>query len=329
MVVFKQILKNLVTKIYNILANTSPIIEVQLRKLYWYNISSASDLKPKHGKSLIQYSDVSDFNQIIDFLRKSGVAESSIMIVHSSYELLSRFELNPDEVNQKLLNLVGKDGTLVMPAIRRFKEEGSVKESLKKNLDEIICTYNVQKSFMVSGLLPYYLTKMPESFISRFPLNPVVAVGAHAEIMTKSNLNGSFPTPHGPNSAWKYCHDNNAFVVGLGVEMPHFLTIIHVNEECDTDWPIKGWYQKRKFIIEDKDFKTEMEIFERKPKWGRLYYAEKKLRKDLINNGILVLENIAGLEISIINSKLLIAFLKNNKRKGYPYYVEKKYLTNS
>ena len=167
---------------------------------------------------------------------------------------------------------------------------------------------------------------MPESFISRFPLNPVVAIGAKAEIMTKSNLNGDFPRPHGPNSAWKYCYDNNAYVVGLGVEMPHFLTIIHVNEECDSDWPIKDWYQKRKFVIEDKDFKTEMEIFERKPKWGRLYYAERKLRKDLIKSGILVIEKIAGIEISIINSKLLIEFLKSNKRKGYPYYVEKKHL---
>ena len=249
------------------------------------------------------------------------------MIVHSSFELLSRFKLNPDEINQKLYNLVGEEGTLVMPAIRRFKEEGSVKESLKKNLDNITCTYNVQKSFIVSGLLPYYLTKNPNSFISRFPLNPVVALGAKAEMMTNSNLNGNFPTPHGPNSAWKYCYDNNAIIVGLGVEMPHFLTIIHVNEECDKDWPIKDWYQKRKFIIEDKDFKSELEIFERKPKWGRLYYAERKLRKDLIKSGILVIENIAGIEISVINSKLLIAFLKSNKRKGYPYYVEKKHLT--
>ena len=327
MALFKQLLKLSVTKIYNFIANTSPILEVKLRKLYWYNIAKVSDLKPKYSQAIVEYPDLCDFNQIVDFLNKNGVNDGAIMIVHSSYELLTRFKLNPDEINQKLLNLVGEEGTLVMPAIRRFKEEGSVKESLKKNLDNITCTYNVQKSFIVSGLLPYYLTKNPKSFISRFPLNPVVALGPKAENMTKTNLNGDFPTPHGPNSAWKYCYDNNAFIVGLGVEMPHFLTIIHVNEECDKDWPIKDWYQKRKFIIEDKDFKTELDIFERKPKWGRLYYAERKLRKDLIKSGILVIENIAGIEISVINSKLLIAFLKNNKRKGYPYYVEKKCLT--
>jgi aminoglycoside 3-N-acetyltransferase len=323
----KHVFKILVTKAYNFIANSSPIVEVQLRKLYWHNISRASNFKPKYSNPISENFDLCDFNQVIDFLRKNGVNEGSLMIVHSSFELLTRFKLNPDEVNDKLIKLLGKEGTLVMPAIRRFKEEGNVNESLTKNLDNITCKYNVQKSFIVSGLLPYYLTKMPESFISRFPLNPVVALGAKAEMMTKSNLNGDFPTPHGPNSAWKYCYDNNAIIVGLGVEMPHFLTIIHVNEECDKNWPIKDWYQKRKFIIEDKDFKTELDIFERKPKWGRLYYAERKLRKDLVKSGILVIENIAGIEISIINSKLLIPFLKSNKRKGYPYYVENKYLT--
>uniref|UniRef100_UPI00404813F2 AAC(3) family N-acetyltransferase n=1 Tax=Algoriphagus sp. TaxID=1872435 RepID=UPI00404813F2 len=316
----------MITNIYNLIANISPILEVFLRKIYWYNISSASSLKPKYSKPLVEHSELSDFNQVIDFIRKNGVNNGSIMVVHSSFDLLYRFNLNPDEVNQYLLNLVGQNGTLVMPVIRRFKEEGSVIDSLTKNLDHITCTYNVQKSLIVSGLLPYYLTKNPESFVSRFPLNPVVAVGAKAERMTKDNLNGDFPTPHGLNSAWKYCYDNNAFIVGLGVEMPHFLTMIHVNEECDSNWPIKDWYQKRRFIIEDKDFKTEMDIFERKPKWGRLYYAERKLRKDLIKSGILVIENIAGLEISVINSRLLIEFLKNNKRKGYPYYVESKHL---
>lgn len=318
----------MITKIYNFIANISPILEILLRKLYWYNISSASGFKPKYSKPLVEYSGVCDFNQVIDFIRKNGVNDGSIMIAHSSFELLSRFKLDPDEVNGDLLKLVGKSGTLVMPAIRRYKEEGSVNDSLTKNLDHITCTYNVQRSFIVSGLLPYYLTKNSESVVSRFPLNPVVAIGAKATHMTESNLNGDFPTPHGPNSAWKYCYDNDAYVVGLGVEMPHFLTIIHVNEECDLNWPIKDWYQKRRFIIEDNDFKTEMDIFERKPKWGRLYYAERKLRKDLIKSGILVIENIAGLEISVIKSRQLIEFLQSNKRKGYPYYVESKHLIN-
>lgn len=165
-----------------------------------------------------------------------------------------------------------------------------------------------------------------DSFVSRFPLNPVVAVGKHAKKMIKKNLEGNEPTPHGPNSAWKYCLDNNAIIIGLGVDMPHFLTMTHVNEECSEGWPIKNWYRKRKFVIIDKDFKIQKEVLERKPIWGTIYLAENKYRKDLIRNNILKIETVEGLKISRIESDQLIHYLHNHSHKGFPYYVRSKFL---
>jgi aminoglycoside 3-N-acetyltransferase len=158
--------------------------------------------------------------------------------------------------------------------------------------------------------------------VSRFPVNPVVAVGRDAKKMTESNLEGETLLAHGPNSSWKYCADNNAIVVGLGVDMPHYLTITHVNEECTEYWPIKNWYRKRKFEISDKDFRTDLEVLERRPVWGAIYLAEKKYRKDLLRNNILKNETVDGLTISTLESKKLISFLQNHPKKGYPYYVD-------
>ena len=258
-------------------------------------------------------------------MRGRGIRNGQILIVHSSYDLLEYSGLSPEEINSKLIDLVGTKGTLVMPAIRKYKEEGNLDEYLIKNLDEIVCTYDVKKSKVTSGFLPFMLMQRSDCFISRFPLNPVVAVGRLARKMVENNLDGLNPSPHGPNSSWKFCVDNKAIVVGLGVDMPHFLTITHVNEECTKDWPIDNWYRKRKFEITDKDFKTQKDVLERRPFWGTIYLAENKYRKDLIKNNILKIETIEGLRISIIESSKLINFLKDHPRKGYPYYVGSKY----
>lgn len=314
-----------ISSIYNMIVGLSPTIEVFFRKLYWTNISKTSKFRRKHRHTQ-NYSSPINFDRIIENLKNRGICEGSTIIVHSSYDLLEGSGLSPEEINSKLLELVGEEGTLVMPVIRKYEEEGKLEEYLTKNLDDVVCTYNVQKSVVVSGFLPYTLMQRYDSFVSRFPLNPVVAVGKNAGKMVENNLVGDNPSPHGPNSSWKYCVDNNAIVIGLGVNMPHFLTITHVNEECSANWPIKDWYRNRKFEIIDNDFKNQKEVLERKPKWGTIYLAENKYRKDLIENEILKIENVEGLNISIIESKKLINFLHFQTLKGYPYYVGSKFL---
>jgi len=318
-------IKYIIKKLFFVLINISPFSEVLMRKVYWNNISRTSKFRPKQRNSNTNFKRI-NFNSIIDNLKNRGIGNGSTIVVHSSYDLLEASGLLPEEINSKLLELVGTDGTLVMPVIRKYKEEGNFEKHIIINMDSVECTYNVQKSKIVSGLLPYMLMQRHDSFVSRFPLNPVVAVGKHAKKMIEKNLEGDKPTPHGPNSAWKYCVDNNAIVIGLGVDMPHFLTITHVNEECSEDWPIKNWYRNRKFIIIDKGFKAQKEVLERKPIWGSIYLAENKYRKDLIRNDIMKIETVEGLKISMIESNKLIHYLHNHSQKGYPYYVRSKFL---
>lgn len=321
-------LKMSIVFIYNVVVGISPIIEVFFRKLYWVNISKSSRFRPKYRDNP-KNSNPINFDRIIDNLNNRGIGNGSIVIVHSSYDLLENSGLSPQEINSKLLELVGAEGTLVMPIIRKYKEVGKKEEYLTKNMDDIVSTYNVQKSKITSGLLPYMLMKRPDSFVSRFPLNPVVAVGDCAEKMISNNLEGVNPSAHGPNSSWKYCVDNNAVVIGLGVDMPHYLTIEHVNEECAKDWPIKNWYRKRKFKIIDKDYRTQKEVLERRPIWGTIYLAENNYRKELIKNNILKIETVEGLKINIIETNLLINFLRNHPHKGFPYYVGSRFLRKS
>lgn len=311
---------------YKLIVGISPKIEILFRKIYWKNISITSGLRPHSKRIKNKTVNQIEFDHIIQNLRNRGVKKGSIIIVHSSYDLLESSGLTPEEINGKLLELVGAEGTLVMPIIRKYKEEGKIEEYLTKSMDNIVCTYDVQKSRVVSGFLPFALMQEANSYLSRFPLNPVVAIGKHAAEMVEHNLDGVNPSPHGPNSSWKYCVDNNAIVIGLGVKMPHFLTITHVNEECSQNWPIKDWYRKRKFKIIDRDYTIEKEVLERRPLWGTYYFAEIKFGKDLRRGNLLKSETVEGLDISLINSKQLTEFLHNHPHKGYPYYVKKGYL---
>ncbi|MEG1644400.1 MAG: AAC(3) family N-acetyltransferase [Alistipes sp.] len=319
-----SIINTMVAKTYSVLCNLSPYIEVKLRQLYWRNISKTASLK-KEFKEMPSTEKV-EFKAILKFLSDNGIGKGSLIVVHSSYKALKGTGLSPEQINQALIDYVSKEGTVAMPVIREYKEEGSLTEYFTKNMDEVICTYDVEHSHVTTGILPYCLMRRGDSFTSRFPLNPMTAVGQDAEQMMIHNLEGNTPSPHGVNSAWKYCYDHYAMVVGLGIDQTHYLTIEHVAQESFENWPIQDWFRKRLFRIIDKDFQTSITVSERKPKWGAKYRAETKLKKDLLKHNILKIEHINGVEVSITDSRKLIDFLRANKKKGYPYYVPNKYI---
>lgn len=307
--------------IYNKLALSSPYMEVVLRKLYWNNYKLLNRFKPK--SSLKPPATVKiDFDNIIDYLRTQGIGEGSLLIVHSSYGAVKGSGLSPDEMIDKLLALIGPTGTLAMPVIRHYAEEPSVQDEIKANLDNVVSTYDVSTTPITTGVLPKRLHARQGSVTSRFPLNPMCALGPLAEEMMADNINGT--SPHDEHSAWKFCADHGAVILGLGIDLAHYLTMIHVAEEAYPGWPIKDWFRKRNFIIKDGNFQTEKTVLERRPKWGMLHLADKLYTKDFKENGILIEKTVESTRIGVIESFKLIQYLNSRKAEGYPYIVRKK-----
>lgn len=310
-----------ISDIYEKLALSSPRMEVILRKLYWNNYKLLNRFKPK--SSLKPSSTVKiDFDRIIDYLRTQGIGEGTLLIVHSSYGAVKGSGLSPDEIIDKLLNLIGTTGTLAMPVIRHYVEEPDAEYQLKANLDDVVSVYDVENTPITTGVLPIKLHARSGSVTSRFPLNPICAFGPLAEEMMSDNLNGN--SPHDEHSAWKYCADHDAVILGLGIDLAHYLTMIHVAEEAYPGWPIKDWFRKRNFIIKDGDFQVEKTVLERRPKWGMLHLADKLYTKDFKENGILHEETIESTLVGTIKSSKLIQYLNGRKTEGYPYIVRKK-----
>lgn len=295
----------------------SPHVEMVIRRLYrsglFHSILPAGVGKTK-GKKLVG---LVDFEKIIHYLKRIGISQGDILIVHSAYKPLKATGLNPQEIINSLLKLIGPTGTLVMPVIRHYDYSN----------DNAIIEYDLQKTKIWTGALPIALMTMEGSVTSRFPLNPITAHGEHAKSMIQYELDESLPAPNGKNSAWYYCLTMNAKVISLGTDLTHSLTMIHTAEDSQQDkWPISNWYVKRKFKIKDNDFELDKEVLERDPKWGMLHFAERTLCKDLIKSGIMKTEIIEGVIIESLESGKLIKYLNKRNHKGYPYFWIKKHL---
>ena len=312
-------------EIYTRIALLSPRVEVLLRKLYWYNVKWLKRFNPFTHNGIVEtQAKTCEFDEVLDCIRKMGVGEGALLVVHSSYDALASTGLSPKEIVEKLIELVGETGTLAMPVIRHYKDEPEPTEMLHADLKSIVCRYDVKRTVVSSGLLPTFLKKRSDAVISHHPLNPLCAVGPLAKEMMAHNLDGESPAPHGPNSSWKFCYDHDAIVLWLGVDSEHYNTMIHVSDEAMGNWPWSDeeWYDKRRFILVDEE-KNEREITvkERKQKWGLLHLAEKNLNRDLVKNTIVRKEIVGGqIMVCMEKAKDFVDFLQNHPHKGYPYY---------
>lgn len=312
------------SSIYNGIALISPRIEVKLRKLYWSNIQRLKSLNPNKSPKGNGIAKKVDFGKVLYWIESQGIKEGDLLIVHSSYATLECTGVQPEELVEQLLSVVGPTGTLCMPVIRKFKGEPKDAELLTKDVSDLVCTYDVDNTKITSGLLPYFLMKTPGSEVSLFPFNPMCAVGPLAKDMMEYNLDGDYPSPHGKNSSWKFCLDHNAKVLFLGTDLEHHNTMTHVAEEAYGDWYWSDdeWYRVRKFNIIDRDGnKQYKEVYERKPKWGMLHYAEINVNHDLKKEGIVKTDMIDGvIPMGYEDANTFVDYLRSKNKKGYPYF---------
>ncbi|WP_303180205.1 AAC(3) family N-acetyltransferase [uncultured Butyricimonas sp.] len=316
----------LVSTLYHRIALLHPRIEVILRQIYWHNSKCLGRFNPNKESNMSikdkQLENV-DFDSILEQLRDWGVKDGSLLIVHSSYDSLKATGLTPLEIIVKLKNLIGETGTLAMPVIRSYKEEPDAIQKLQSSYRPPKCTYNPRRTPVSSGLLPTFLMRMSEAEISLHPLNPLCAVGPLAKDMMRNNISGTLPSPHGKDSSWKFCLDNNAIVIGLGTDLKHHNTIGHVAEEAYGDWywNDEDWYNKRDFVIQkSKQESVEITVRERKPLWGMLHQAELNRYNDLIKNNVLMSRLFGNVLLELEASQDLIKFLRSKNKNGYPYF---------
>jgi len=235
--------------------------------------------------------------------------------VHSSYENISSCGLSPKAILDKLIDFICEGGTLAMNSSRLLKLDVNG-----------FYTYDTLNSRVISGVLPAVFLKYPGVSISRFPVNPMVAFGRQAKNMMEGNLCRNYLSSCSDLSSWKYCADNDAWVLGMGIDLIHSLTIVHVNEESNHNlWPVKDWFEEKTVKVIDNGKVSSHIIQDRKTIFGKLHFAERTLAKDLIANGILKIFYLNDVRFELLNSRFLLEFLRQRKSKAYPYFFIPKF----
>lgn len=301
----------------------SPYIEVLVRRVYWGS-PMLIDFVTKHnsnGKAKSVIINANAFGNILDFLKKNGVGEGSLIVVHAGADVLKSTGKSPKYIIDELLRLIGPKGTLAMPAFPQYKEGPTGFDRIHADVSNLVLEYDVNKSIPWTGLLPYILMRYPASVRSRHPLNSMVAMGPLAVPMIEKNLDGKGPLPCGLNSSWNFCVKNNAKVISIGVDMAHSLTMAHVAEDSYEDiWPVENWYRDRRFIVIDHKFRQEVIVRERHPKWAK-FIAERTFAKNLKDNEIMISTVIDGILVEVLDAHDLLNFLNDRKHTAYPYFM--------
>lgn len=314
----------MLSDLYNRIALLSPYVEVMLRKLYWSNVRRLKKFNPNVAPKQAKIERAVAFSDVLNWIKEQGVGEGDLLIVHSSYAALECTGIQPDKVIDELLRIVGPSGTLCMPVIRKFKGEPKPLDILTTNVSGLVCTYDVENTKIISGLLPFFLMKIPGSEVSLFPFNPMCAVGPLAKEMMAKNLDGDYPSAHGKYSSWKFCLDHNAKVLFLGTDLDHHNTMTHVAEEAfdEWHWSNEEWFRIRKFNIIDREGNSQYkEVYERKPEWGMLHYAEINVNRDLKRDGIVTTGMVGGvIPMGYEDANTFVDYLRSKNKKGYPYF---------
>ncbi len=295
------------------------------RRLYWYNIRHFSRTTKKNtfNKMAAIQTGVAPLDYLVleQHLRSLGIGEGTLLVVHSSFGSLKGRVSGPDEMIDFLLNIVGQQGTLAMPAMPIFRNTRPVEEYLSREPDENVYVYDVEKSRIKTGALPTALHKRSGSIRSRHPINSMVALGSLASKLMHGNLADDSPLACGVSSSWYRCVEHDALIIGLGTDLTHSLTMIHVVEDVkDGRWPIPKWYVEKQFLIRDNDFEERRVLRERAPHWGALHFAERTLCRDLFAAGLLQSHIVDGVLIEFLSAKALIKFLEARNHTGYPYF---------
>lgn len=246
-----------------------------------------------------------DFSLVLKKLYDIGINHGEIMIVHSSMKQLARTNLKASSICSKLLDFIGDSGTLAMPAYPIYSKSNGLRK------------YDTRSARIWTGELPRSLLHHPMCKRSRHPVNTLSAVGPHAPHMFLQNIKDHHPLPCGANSSWKFCYDNNAWCVFLGVDSAHSATMIHVAEDCFLDRLPNHWYQYISYNIFDGQNSEKIIVRERDPKWAKKY-AERSFKYALLQSSVLKKLDIDGLSLEVCRSQDLVDFILSKPRL-YPY----------
>ena len=301
------------------LMEKSGFLEVTLRRVATFFSPLKRLVKRKMSKTKAGFVQPVSRQGLIDSFKKQiktcNFSQNDIVIVHSSYDGLKKMGLGPSEIIDTIIQEL--NGATVLFAA--FPIEPRVSKSLYK--------YDPSKTICWTGILPNLFLKRKGVVRTPVPYNSLASFGRFTEEIMKDNLKAV--VPHGEYTPWHYCYEHHAKILFVGTTSRESNTMaIHMPPDImKDDWPIEGWYERRKYLIKiDRGHEIEREIQIQKGFWYR-YVNEYKTDKALKNEGLVTDISVNGIAIEYVSDcNKMLGFLIDRCKKGkLMYLIPRKY----
>ena len=274
---------------------------------------------------------VASRNELRDYLREIGVVQGALVMAHTSVTNVrlvdadnavdrGSFLTAAKNLVEDLLSLVESAGTLLMPTNPQYQID-DINYSKAERAAKVI-SYDPQRTPCAVGLVNELFWRRQGVLRSLHPYNPLAAKGPLAEELLRDNLNANEPLPHGIDSAYYRFCSQNGLVISLGVPLWYALTVIHVPEEIrDVDWPINDFFEKRRYSIRINGQDEIHIVRQRRFEYAMFNCCNRKVRRDLLREGILHEGKVGGIIVDWTNSREVYDyFMERNRKSPYPYY---------
>jgi aminoglycoside 3-N-acetyltransferase len=272
-----------------------------------------------------------DRNEFKQYLREIGVTDGTLVMVHTSVSDLQLLEASAppprisnflksayDLVND-LLELLGPQGTLVMPTHPYYQAEENWISAAERNR---LISYNPQTTPCAVGLANELFRRCQGVSRSLHPYNSLAASGPLADELLRNNLNNDKPLPHGIHSGYYRFSQRNGLVISIGVPLRDCMTLIHSPEEVrDAEWPIKNFFEERRYLVHRDNQDQLFVVRQRRPEYAKYCICVRKTFRDLTREHIVHETTFGTVRIDWAHSRdVFDHFMSRNQHSPYPYY---------
>ena len=202
---------------------------------------------------------------LISKFKELGVKEDDVLLVHSSFNSLGNISNDPNDVIDALLEILGKNGTLIFPTF---------------NFD--FCNgvpFNVNETPSQMGIITEFVRKNPNSIRTKDPVYSFAIMGK----LRKELGNLVYESCYGKNSMFAQLRKHNGKILIIGLAYNDSMTFFHHIEEIEgCDYRYFKEFNGNIIDFDGTHKKTKIKIFVRN--------LEKKVQTDVNKMGK-ILEN--------------------------------------
>lgn len=238
-----------------------------------------------------------------------GVAAGRPLLVHASWDGLRQVRAKPSAVVALLGELVGRDGTLLMPSHPALEAH------------EGLPLYDVDRSPSTAGLLSETLRRTAGALRGPCPVAPVCALGADAEAFTGDFRAESAATAYGRGSPYWRVAEGGGQVLVLGVDLIRSLTLMHVAFDLlADDNPIADYYRTVAYRVRRGGREERWQV---KTQRGDLeaHFASAAFRDLVLGSGTVATDRRGGLDLALVDAAAFLAWhLPLARAEGWPYW---------